>query len=275
MRARTVGLAVAVGMSWLAGCGLDVQMSSSGGVLPGQPATFTIELTNNSACPVSGLLQPGDNVSFAAFLTETEAQEFASLCGLGTAPPPALSHDLATADEVPLDALRTAALAIAASSVPATCSGADLTCSPTAGGAACSLAAVLAPGASRTLTCQATRPADSGRLYSVASSTLDATGVCKAGVNQGLACAEDSDCGGTMDACASGVCAGGGNAGNGCDVDGECPDSSCTSCVAGLGMGAACLAAVGPAPAPALAPFGLGAGLIGLAALAYRRLRQA
>lgn len=265
-------IASSFALVFLAGCGVELDITG------GQNGAFQVKVTNVSACPLADFDddEGGANLAFVPYLPAAvvEESEFLALaCGVGGQPPPAMSTQLAGAGEFPLDAARLQVASLQQLAAAATCSGSGVTCESQDEGVACVIEGTLNAGDMRTLTCQATPPAGPGPFYTLAFSSLEADGVCKAGANQGQACDEDDDCAG-VDSCGDGICSGGTNDGLGCDADGDCGGGTCVDCNDGGGLGLACLAAAGPAPAPALAPAGLAGALAALAGLAYWRLRR-
>ena len=263
----------------LAGCGIDVELTSSGGGRVGQLATFRATVTNVSACPMR-MSDPNSAFILATFIPRVVLEDtpIAPFCGIGQQAPPALSTSLTSQDASTLADAHAEVMALASQSAPTTCSAPGVYCENVANYAAvCELQ--LDPGASKTVTCTAPRPDSPGPLYSLVFAGADVEGVCKAGMNQGQACDTGSGapCGSAAN-CGDGICTGGTNASNGCDVDSECPGGSCTRCIennnALTGLGFACLAATNAAPAPALSPIGGAGALAGLAALAFWRLRR-
>lgn len=286
MRARAGRIIAAMVLSGggLAGCGLDIAIQGAATVTHGQTAQYAVTLTNTSACPLYSLSDDDDgDVAFlplvpAALVEDSEL--LALFCGQSSIPPPAMSTALAQPQEVPLPELRAQLSAVGATAVQnAACSGAGLTCQTVVEdpitGVVCSLDAPLAPGAMLSLSCQGTVPAAGMRFYTLAFSDEIVAGVCtNATPAGGEACGDDEDCG-MGGACATGICVGGTNAGFGCNDAGACPDGTCTDCSDNVALGLACLPqAVATAPAPSLAPWGVAIALLGLGAIAYRRLRR-
>jgi hypothetical protein len=284
------------GMLLLAGCGLDVTITGgSAPVCAGATQHLQVKLANVSACP----LAPGNIGPFLAVIPNVPAAEienepeFELLCGIG--PPPARlpSNDLARPADVPLDELRTKVLALAQGGDAGTggaagtavadqvsCSAPGVFCTSEGDGAFCDLPP-FAVGQMLTLDCAAKVPASTpGKVYNLAFTLLEANGVCKAGDGQGTPCIGADDCG-MAGVCGDGICKGGGNNSFGCDTataTADCPDGgTCVLCDTNLGLGAACeagLVTACAAPVPAAGPGGLVFLLLGLAGVAFIRLRR-
>lgn len=266
----------------LAGCGLDVAIMGPTQVTEGETAMFQIKLTNVSACPVSG--EDGlDLFGFVPFVQRSviDGDPILEEICLPTGNR-AVSASLADEGTFPISAARSLFLSAAAGAAAANCSGPGFMCEPVpplpgvpSGGVICTVSGNLAPGEMRTVTCEA-EAVGSGQTFNLAGSSLEAFGVCKAGVGQGQPCDGDGDCGAD---CGTGICVMGGNAGNGCDDTSECPMGTCTDCSDSDGLGADCTETriVGLARAPVVSPIGLiaiAAALCAVAAITLRRSRR-
>ncbi len=288
MRAKQLlGLvAVSAVLVVVAGCGLDITIEGSSSVAPGGTANFDITLKNVSSCPLIELTTTPIDFELLTMLpaSTVESSDFLSfLCGTGPLPPPARSTALAAQGDLPWDDARAELKKIAAAAAAsAQCSGMGVTCESVSDSGQqaviCDTGPVLAPGEMRMLQCSAQVPVGNGPFYTVAFSAMIASGVCEAGTAEaGQACLDASDCG-MGGSCSPGICVGGTNTGNGCTDVGDCPgmDTVCELCGENdAGLGFACFAqASAAAPAPSLAPWGIGVALLGLGAVAYRRFRR-
>jgi hypothetical protein len=272
------------------GC-LIIDIFGDPAVRPGQTQQFQVKLTNPSACPVFDSGASSDDLAIVplAPLSAIEAIEDEEtralvevLCGLR--PPPSDLPAMLGAVEASEGTLRSIAHAAALSAQMASCSGPGVSCGPLPptpdtppGGVLCALPA-LGAGEMVTLDCEAPVPSSAvGTLYTFAQTELRARGVCKAGSGQGNPCANSANCG-IGGVCAFGICVDGTNDGNGCNamaMPSECPGGQCIACSESTGVGAECqpFLVLAPAQAPAVGPWGLGVGLVVLAALAGYRLR--
>jgi MYXO-CTERM domain-containing protein len=275
-------LAASVGIALVAGCGIDIDIEADPKIVSGALTNYDITMTNASACPLISLTSDPVDFIFLPFVPASVVEEseiLALACGLTPFPPPAQSTSLAGIGEIPWDQAR-AELAHAAAAAAATdCSGMGVTCMPASEGSLdgtiCDTGGPIPPGGMRNLTCQATAPFSNGPFYAIAFSALIASGVCEAGTGEaGQACNDGSDCG-MGGACSPGICDGGMNDGNGCTDAGDCSGGTCILCGDNAGIGFACAQQVGTAsPAPSLTPWGIGAALLGLGAVAFRRFRR-
>jgi len=287
MRAGRIGWLAggAAAIALMTGCGLDIEIMGSTTVTAGQTATYTVKLTNTSVCPLANTDTEGEDLAVIPLIPAAVIEDedlLAFFCNLTSLPPPARSNSLASTRDISVDEARatlSAALA-AAQAEDAQCSGTGISCMTTTDegfdGVICDLGDPFAPGEMRTLSCSATVPSGGGPFYTLAIGGVTATGVCtNATAEGGDPCTTDGDCG-MGGACGTGICVGGSNAGFGCDADGECPDEGvCTDCLEGQGLGLACLEQAQPVTAaPSLAPWGLAAAVLGLAAVGLRRLRR-
>lgn len=275
-------IAATLAIAVVAGCGIDIDIEASPKVVAGAVSNYDITLTNNSACPLRSLSDEPVDFIFLPFVPASVVQQSEILalgCGLIPFPPPAQSTSLAGVGEIPWQQARAEIARAAAAAAATTCSGMGVTCFPDQQGSidatVCDTGGPIAPGGMRDLTCEATAPFRTGPFYAIAFSALFADGVCEAGTAEaGQACGEDAECG-MGGNCAFGICDGGMNDGNGCSDAGDCPGGTCIDCADNAGLGFACAEQVGTAsPAPSLTPWGLGAALLGLGAVALRRFRR-
>ncbi len=284
------GLVVIGALLTTAGCGVDIMVTAPSVAPAGQTQSIQLKVTNISACPlvnIEGGL--GADLLLAPYVPASAVEESPLLlfCELGNAPPAyTASASLSGAEQAATAAAareQVMQIIAAAGATATTCSGSGVVCGTDAEEAGSSVGCVLpplAPGAMASLDCQATVPVTStGKVYTLAFVNLIAAGVCKAGVGQGAACADDAACGVTG-VCGDGICQGGMNAGNGCDDSSECGlQGTCVLCDQNTGFGFGCaeaeVVALPPAPAPAAAPWALGVGLAALLTVAagqlYRR----
>jgi hypothetical protein len=274
MRHKRLAGSLVLAALGLGGCGIDVSIMGGEEANSGQPVMYQIKLTNFSACPLS----TSGSVDFVFMpLIPQSSPDVPEMCQMinGTE----LSPNLLEPGSMQREAAQAILVSVAQAGVSAECSAMGATCSSAGGQVSCDLSGVFMPGEMRTISCEALA-GPPGAYFNIAASSLDADGVCKAGMNAGAPCSEDDDCGGVVGSCGSGICEDGTNDGNGCSTSMECPMGTCTPCFLSEGAGGDCsetLVLAATRPAPVLSPLGLlaiGGALCGVAALRLRRLRR-